>query len=111
MPTSHPQADVCPFAFLLTVKENAPFEAQDLIQYLENAKIQTRRLFSGNILYHDAYRDYAWHYENLAKDFPISELLMRNAFFLGVYIGITDEKMTYIKQTVDKFFEELNDKI
>lgn len=38
-----------PFGFPILVKETAPFDAEDFIQYLEQHKIGTRRVFAGNI--------------------------------------------------------------
>ena len=58
-------ADTCWFCFLVTVKENAPFVKQDLIDHLENNKIQTRPYFAGNLLYHPAYKDLKAKYNNI----------------------------------------------
>src|SRR5574344_1139202 len=38
------------FGFLLTLKPNLPFKRVDLVKYIESKNIQTRLLFSGNIL-------------------------------------------------------------
>ena len=46
-------------------------------------------------------------YEDLNKSFPVANLVTTNSFFLGTFAGLTEEKMSYIKQTVDKFFEAM----
>lgn len=93
------------FAFPLTVKETAPFSKHDLVLFLEKYKIQTRSYFSGNILYHSAYKEYADKYINLIESFPIAHLVTNNTFFIGTYIGITDDKLNYIEETIKLFIE------
>ena len=46
-------------------------------------------------------------YGDMNETFPVAQLVTTNSFFLGTFIGITDEKLDYIQQTVDKFFEDL----
>jgi CDP-6-deoxy-D-xylo-4-hexulose-3-dehydrase len=89
----------------MTIKEDAPFTRNDIVLHLESAKIQTRSYFSGNILAHPGYNHMAKDYEDLNKSFPVANLVTTNSFFLGTFAGLTEEKMSYIKQTVDKFFE------
>src|SRR5574344_2696028 len=43
------------FGFLLTLKPNLPFKRVDLVKYIESKNIQTRLLFSGNILKHPCF--------------------------------------------------------
>ena len=106
LPYATPKADPNWFAFLLTMKEDAPFQKQDLVWHLEGDKIQTRSFFSGNILYHPGYEDFANQYDNLIERFPVAHQVTKGSFFLGTYAGITDEKIAYIKQSVDKFMEK-----
>ena len=89
---------------MLTVKDNCSFKKQDFVNHLEEAKIQTRSYFSGNILYHPGYQHLASKYDNIKERFPNADKATRNSFFLGTYIGITEEKLDYIKSVVDKFF-------
>jgi CDP-4-dehydro-6-deoxyglucose reductase, E1 len=109
MPVATPKADPNWFAFLLTMKDGAPFQKQDLIWHLEGDKIQTRSFFSGNILYHPGYAEYAGQYENLQERFPIAHQVTKSSFFLGTYAGIDDEKIAYIKQSVDQFMKQYNE--
>ena len=88
------------------MKEDAPFNKQSLVWHLENDKIQTRSFFSGNILYHPGYEDYAKQFDNLIERFPIAHQVTKGSFFLGTFAGLTIEKLDYIKQSVDKFMKE-----
>ena len=107
MPVATEKADPCWFAFLLTIKEDTPFSRSDIVTHLENLKIQTRSYFSGNILAHPGYVHLAEDYGDMYETFPNAQLVTTNSFFLGTYVGLTDEKMTYIKDAVDAFFEGL----
>lgn len=107
MPKATEKADPCWFAYLLTVRPDAPFTRQDIINHLEGAKIQTRSYFAGNALAHPAYHHMAPEYGDLNKAFPVAGLVTTNSFFLGTFKGLTSEKLDYIKQVVDDFFGEI----
>lgn len=108
MPEATEGADPCWFGFLLTVKEDAPFSKQVLVNFLEDSKIQTRSYFTGNVLYHPGYK----HLTNLLASqlrdrYPNAHLATKNTFFLGTFIGLTDEKISYIKEKVDDFMTNM----
>ena len=107
MPKAVEKSDPCWFAFLLTIKKNAPFTRFDIVDYLERYKIQTRSYFSGNILAHPGYIHMAADYGDMDEIFPNAQLVTTNSFFLGTYMGLTDEKIDYIKEIVDDFFARL----
>jgi len=94
--------EVSYFGFPIIVKPTAPFTRNQLTEYLEKNKIGTRNIFSGNLLRHPAYI-------NLKKNFKIigdhknADLIMSNAFWLGVYPGITKEMMNYVKEKIKEF--------
>jgi CDP-6-deoxy-D-xylo-4-hexulose-3-dehydrase len=108
LPKATPKSDPCWFAYLMTVKEDAPFKKQDLVSHLEDKKIQTRSYFAGNVLTHPGYNHMAEEYGDLNEAFPIAQQVTINSFFLGTFIGLTDEKLQYIKESVDSFFEGLS---
>jgi len=107
LPETLPQADPSWFGFLITLKDNCIFEKNDLVEYLENAKIQTRSYFTGNALFHPAYEELAANYENPKEQFPIATKSSKDTFFMGVYPGLTEEQLDYIEVVVDRFFQNL----
>lgn len=109
LPKALDKADVSWFGFLLTLKDNTPFEKNELVDYMEANKIQTRSYFTGNALFHPAYADLPIfaHYTDPVNMFPIATKTTKDTFFLGVFPGITDEQMDYIGKTVDKFFDNI----
>jgi len=104
LPAATEKAEPSWFAFLMTIKTDAPFTRQEFVNHFEKAKIQTRAYFSGNILYHPGYTDFAKQYDNLKERFPVAHLVTTNSMFLGTYAGLTDDKLSYIKSVVDEFF-------
>ncbi len=107
LPEATDKSDPCWFAFLLTIKEGAPFSRSDIVEHLEADKIQTRSYFSGNILAHPGYIHMSEGYGNMDETFANAQLVTTNSFFLGTYAGLTEEKLNYIKRSVDKFFRSL----
>jgi CDP-6-deoxy-D-xylo-4-hexulose-3-dehydrase len=107
LPTMHEKADTSWFGYLVTLKDNVPFTKSQLVDRMEEAKIQTRSYFTGNALFHPAYEDLATEYENPKEQFPVATKSTLDTFFLGVYPGITDEQMDYIALTVKDFLDNL----
>lgn len=93
LPESHLLSDPCWFSFPLTVKNSAPFSRADIVNYLEKEKIQTRNLFAGNLLRHPAYKNIKCR---VVGNTTVSDMILTNTFFLGVYPGLTQEMMDYI---------------
>jgi CDP-6-deoxy-D-xylo-4-hexulose-3-dehydrase len=95
------------FGFLLTVKKDALFTRNEIVQYLEDNNIQTRPLFAGNIINQpcfDYLRDDMTKYRVVDK-LDNTDLVMNNTFWFGVYAGITDEKRKKVIKDFKKFIE------
>ena len=105
LPRATKKSDPCWFAYLLTVREDAPFSRHDLVTFLEDNRIQTRSYFSGNILAHPGYNHLASPYGDLNTTFPNAAIATLNSFFMGTFIGLTEEKIDSIEKTINKFFE------
>ena len=104
LPKATDKSDPCWFAYLLTVKDEAFFEREDIVRHLESRKIQTRSYFSGNILNHPGYYHMAEKYGDMNETFPVAQKVTTDSFFLGTFAGLTDEKLDYISDVVDEFF-------
>jgi len=95
------RADVSWFAFPITVRPEAPFGRQELVHWLEDARIETRLLFAGNIIKQPGYRDMKCR---LVGRLENSDLVMRNSFFIGVYPGLDDARIDYVLDKFEEFF-------
>jgi CDP-6-deoxy-D-xylo-4-hexulose-3-dehydrase len=107
LPEVHEKADPSWFGYLVTLKDNTPFTKEDLVNNLEEAKIQTRSYFTGNALFHPAYEDIAAEHADPRNEFPIASKSTKDTFFLGVYPGITSEQMDYIELVINKFMSNI----
>ena len=89
------------FGFLISVRPEAELKRNKVTRYIEERNIQTRLLFSGNLIKHpcfdqlrgtDTYR--------VVGDLRNTEFIMNNTFWVGVYPGMTDEMIDYIAKVI-----------
>ncbi len=89
------------FGFLISVKPESGIARNDVTRYVEEHNIQTRLLFSGNMIKHpcfdelrgtDAYR--------VAGSLNVTEFIMNQTFWVGVYPGMTDEMIDYMAKII-----------
>ncbi|MGA2162727.1 MAG: lipopolysaccharide biosynthesis protein RfbH [Methanoregula sp.] len=99
LPHAKSQSDPSWFGFPLIVREDAPFNRDDIVRYLEDHKIATRMLFGGNLLKQPAYADMKYRAPGALVN---TDLVMDNLFWIGVYPGLTPEMIRYM---VEKFGE------
>jgi CDP-6-deoxy-D-xylo-4-hexulose-3-dehydrase len=102
LPKSSPNAKPSWFGFPLTVKENAKFTRNQLVEYLENNKIGTRLLFGGNLLKQPYMKNKNYRVVGELKN---SDIVMNNTFWIGVYPGLGAEELSYVINKIKKFFK------
>ena len=93
------------FGFLLTLKPNVPFKRVDLIKHLESKNIQTRLLFSGNILKHPCFDEMRATGEGfrVVGDLTSTDRIMNDTFWIGVYPGMTQPMLEMMVKTIKEF--------
>ena len=77
-------------------------DARELSKRLESRKIETRRLFSGNLLRHPAYSQ-APH--RVVGTLTNTDVITRNSLFIGVFPGMTEAKLKYLEEVLDEVLE------
>lgn len=100
LPEACPGSDPSWFGFLLTCREDV--DRTKLVQYIENRGIQTRMLFAGNLTRHpcfDELRKKGVGYR-IVGNLEQTDRIMRDTFWIGVYPGMTDEKIDYMAKVV-----------
>ena len=97
LPEATPNSDPSWFGFPLLVREDAPFSRKNVVQYLDSKKIQTRQLFGGNLLRQPAYKNIR---HRVIGDLKNSDRVMSQAFWIGVYPGLTGEMIEYMSETL-----------
>ena len=100
LPRATENSDPSWFGYVVTVKDQVGFTRNDLTTFLETNRIETRNLFSGNLLCHPAYQNIL---HRISGDLTNTNLIMNNTFFLGVYPGIDDKRLNHIKAVFDRF--------
>ncbi len=105
LPEPENNSDPSWFGFLISVKEEAPFTRNELAEYLENRKIQTRNLFAGNLLKHPAFDEMRSQGEGyrVAGELKNTDFVMNNTFWIGVYPGMSQPMLDYMIQSIDEF--------
>jgi len=104
LPKATPNSTPSWFGFLITVRPDAPFTRNELVQYLEENHVATRLLFSGNITRQPAYQDV--HYR-VVGDLTNSDIVMNQTFWVGVYPKLTPQMIDYELSVFTDFFKRL----
>lgn len=93
------------FGFLLTCREG--INREKVVRYIEDHGIQTRMLFAGNLIKHpcfDEMRASGTGYR-IVGSLENTERIMNNSFWVGVYPGMTDEKIDYMVKIIKEAVE------
>lgn len=91
------------FGFIMCVKEGASFTRNDITKALEENNIQTRLLFSGNLIKHPCFDEYVEGKDyRVVGSLDVTDRVMNNAFWIGVYPGLTDEKIDFVSDVIKK---------
>jgi len=88
------------FGFLLSVREDAPFTRNQLVQHLEEQRIGSRLLFGGNLVRQPAYEGLNYR---VVGDLKHTDRAMRNAFWIGLFPGLTPEMLDYVVSVIHDF--------
>ena len=89
-------------AYPIIIKENKKFNRKKLQIYLEKNNIQTRPIFSGNILRHPAFRNLKSN-KNKLNSFKNSDYIMKNGLLIGCHQGLKEVDIKYIHNCVTRF--------
>jgi len=84
------------FPFLCLEVDRQPFMA-----YLESLNIETRTIFSGNILRHPAYKGTGIQVGDLSN----ANFVMENGMFISNHPSLTDEQFAFIKKALEEYFK------
>ncbi|MCK9265612.1 lipopolysaccharide biosynthesis protein RfbH [bacterium] len=90
------------FGFPLLVNKDVPFQRADIVKHLEEKKVATRMLFGGNLIKQPAYKNIKCRTSGNLNN---TDLIMNNLFWVGVYPGLTEEKLSYMVKTFKNFLK------
>ncbi|MDR2437269.1 MAG: lipopolysaccharide biosynthesis protein RfbH [Endomicrobium sp.] len=107
------------FGFLISVKPNAKFNKQQLVEHLEKNMIGTRQLFAGNILRQPSFVESDINLrirnsdikksnaltEEDYKLLPNADFIMNNSFWVGIYPAINSRHLDKMSLVIHEFIK------
>ena len=99
-PQFHKKANSALLAYPLTIKPNKYFTRNDFQIFLEKKGIQTRPVFTGNILRQPAFRKIKYIGK---KTFKNADFIMKNSVLLACHHGLKKSDILYIQKNIDTF--------
>ncbi len=106
-PRQNPKADTAWLGFPLIIKKGAPFNRRDLVIYLEENGIQTRPVFTGNVLRQPAFKKLKA--KKLRGGYPEADNVMENSLVVGLHHGMDSAQLNYMTGKFSEFIK-LNSK-
>ena len=92
-------------AYPIILKETNLFNRKKFQIYLEKNNIQTRPIFSGNILRHPAFTNVISK-KNKLNSFKNSDYIMKNGLLIGCHQGLTSKDIFYIHSLILEFLKK-----
>ena len=88
------------FGFLMTCREGV--DRKKVVLYIESKGVQTRMLFAGNLIKHPCFNEMRETGEGyrVVGSLENTDRIMNDTFWIGVYPGMTDEKLDYMIKVI-----------
>ena len=104
LPIQLPQVKTSWLAFPLTIDSEAPFSRMEIVKHLELHKIQTRPIFTGNVLRQPGFEKI--NHKNMEKEYHVADNIMKNSFLIGCNHGLNEKHLEKIKTTFKVFLDK-----
>ncbi len=105
VPIENPNANTAWLAFPVLIKKDAPFSRKEFQIYLEKNNIQTRVVFTGNIIRQPMMKDQT--YISREEGYPNSDAIMERGVLLPLHHGMTDKMFERFFKVIEQFIENL----
>ena len=88
------------FGFLMTCRDGV--DRKKVVPYIESKGVQTRMLFAGNLIKHPCFDEMRATGEGyrVVGSLDTTDRIMRDTFWVGLYPGMTDEKLRYMARII-----------
>ncbi|MCH9634301.1 MAG: dTDP-4-dehydro-2,6-dideoxy-D-glucose 3-dehydratase [Chlamydiae bacterium] len=90
-------------AYPIVIKDDAPFKRTELQIFLENRNIQTRTVFTGNILRQPCFTQSDLKYKRQAEDFIHADSVMRGGMLIACHNGLSKEMFDHVQNSIQLF--------
>ena len=101
MPVATTHAEPSWFGFPLTLRAAAATRRVDLLTYLDERRIGTRLLFSGNVTRQPYMQGRAFR---VAGSLDNADRVMDDTFWVGVHPALDDAMLDYVATSIEQFF-------
>lgn len=91
-------------AFPLVIRKGAPFTRLELVTFLEKNNIQTRPIFTGNVLRQPGFRNIP--YKKLRGGYPVTEEVMQGGLVIGCHHGLSQSHLKKMKEIFAAFLKK-----
>lgn len=105
LPKQLPDSRTGWLAFATTVRESAPFIRRDMQIFLEKRNIQTRTVFTGNILRQPGFKNY--EHKAASGGYPEADKVMRGGMLLACHHGLNDDQISHVMESVTEFMKNI----
>ena len=101
LPEACENSDPSWFGFLISVKPETGLDRNEVTKYIENKNVQTRLLFSGNIVKQPCFNEIRdTEAYRVVGNLEVSDFVVNNTFWVGVYPGMTDAMVDYMAEVI-----------
>jgi CDP-6-deoxy-D-xylo-4-hexulose-3-dehydrase len=102
LPKAETNSEPSWFGFPLSLKKNNHHNRNDLIKYLNDKKIGTRLLFSGNLIKQPYMKNINF---KIHKNLNNTDFIMENTFWIGLYPALSNKHLEYTISIIKNFFK------
>jgi CDP-6-deoxy-D-xylo-4-hexulose-3-dehydrase len=103
LPKAEENSEPSWFGFPISLKKDNKICRNDLIKYLNENKIGTRLLFSGNLTKQPYMKDVNFR---IHKELKNTDFVMENTFWIGLYPGLFVSHLEYVSEKLKIFFSK-----
>lgn len=104
LPKQLPNSRTGWLAIAITIRDTAPFIRRDMQLYLEKRNIQTRTVFTGNILRQPGFKNIA--HKASSEGYPESDKVMRGGMLMACHHGLNEIQLSHMMESVDSFIAQ-----
>lgn len=104
LPEQNRDAQTQWLAFPLTIRKDAPFTRLEITTYLEEHNVQTRPIFTGNILKQPGFKKIAS--KGPLAGYPNTDFIMKQSFVVGAHHGLEKKHIDRLEALFTDFLKQ-----
>ncbi len=90
--------------FPLTIRRGSPFTRIQIVTFLEKNNIQTRPIFTGNILRQPGFKNIP--HKVVSNGCPVTNEIMEQSFVVGCHHGLEEKHLDRMKEVFETFLQK-----